>query len=378
MQLTEEQAMIRKTVRKFALEEVEPLAIEIDRDHRFPLETMKKMAELGLLGINIPEEYGGAGMDDLCYTIAVEELGRVCGSTGLTLAAHISLCTYPIFAFASEEQKRKYVPDLAAGRWMGAFGLTEPNAGSDAGGTQTVAVKKGDGYIVNGAKLFITNAMNAGTFIVTAVTEKGIGTRGISAFIMERDYPGFSVKKGDEKLGMRGSDWGELIFEDAEVPAENLIGKEGEGFKLFMKTLDGGRISIGALALGIAQGALDKAVKYARERIQFDKPIIEHQAIAFKLAEMATKIEAARHLVYDAARRKVAGEPFSLQSAYAKLFASEIAMEVTSDAIQIHGGYGYIRDYHVERYWRDAKLCTIGEGTSEIQKLVISKFLARS
>ncbi len=377
MQLTEEQAMIRETVRKFALEEVEPLAIEIDRDHIFPEKTVEKMAEMGLLGINISEEFGGAGMDDMCYTIAVEELGRVCGSTGLTLAAHISLCTYPLFAFASEEQKRKYVPDLAKGRFLGAFGLTEPNAGSDAGGTQTVAVKKGDTYVLNGSKIFITNAQHAGTFIITALTEKGIGTRGISAFIVERDIPGFKVNKGDEKLGMRGSDWGELYFEDAAIPAENLIGKEGEGFRMFMKTLDGGRISIGALALGIAQGALDKALKYAKERVQFDKPIIEQQAIAFKLAEMATKIEAARHLVYDAAQRKIAGQPFSLQSAYAKLFASEIAMEVTSEAIQIHGGYGYTRDYHVERYWRDAKLCTIGEGTSEIQKLVIARTLAK-
>ena len=377
MQLTEEQAMIRETVRKFALEEVEPLAIEIDRDHIFPEKTVEKMAEMGLLGINISEEFGGAGMDDMCYTIAVEELGRVCGSTGLTLAAHISLCTYPLFAFASEEQKRKYVPDLAKGRFLGAFGLTEPNAGSDAGGTQTVAVKKGDTYVLNGSKIFITNAQHAGTFIITALTEKGIGTRGISAFIVERDIPGFKVNKGDEKLGMRGSDWGELYFEDAAIPAENLIGKEGEGFRMFMKTLDGGRISIGALALGIAQGALDKALKYAKERVQFDKPIIEQQAIAFKLAEMATKIEAARHLVYDAAQRKIAGQPFSLQSAYAKLFASEIAMEVTSEAIQIHGGYGYTRDYHVERYWRDAKLCTIGEGTSEIQKLVIARALSK-
>jgi len=377
MQLTEEQAMIRETVRKFALEEVEPLAIEIDRDHIFPEKTVAKMAEMGLLGINISQEFGGAGMDDMCYTIAVEELGRVCGSTGLTLAAHISLCTYPIYAFASDEQKRKYVPDLAKGRFLGAFGLTEPNAGSDAGGTQTVAVKKGDTYVLNGSKIFITNAQHAGTFIITAVTEKGIGTRGISAFIVERDTPGFKVNKGDEKLGMRGSDWGELYFEDAPIPAENLIGKEGEGFKMFMKTLDGGRISIGALALGIAQGALDKALKYAKERVQFDEAIIEQQAIAFKLAEMSTKIVAARHLVYDAARRKIAGEPFSLQSAYAKYFASEIAMEVTSEAIQIHGGYGYTRDYHVERYWRDAKLCTIGEGTSEIQKLVIARTLAK-
>ncbi len=376
MELTEEQRMMQDTVRRFALKEVEPLAIEIDRDHRFPVETKEKMAEMGILGICIPEEYGGAGMDDLSYYIAVEELGRVCGSTGLTLAAHISLCTYPLYAFASEEQKRKYVPDLARGKHLGAFGLTEPNAGSDAGGTQTVAVKKGDRYVLNGSKIFITNGNYAGTFIITAVTEKGIGTRGISAFIVERDTPGFTVRKGDEKLGMRGSDWAELVFEDAEVPAENLLGKEGEGFKLFMKTLDGGRVSIGALALGIAQGALDKSLKYAKERVQFGKPIIEHQAVAFKLADMATQVVAARHLIYNAARMKMAGKPYSLESSYAKLFASEVAVHVASEAIQIHGGYGYISDYHVERYWRDAKLCTIGEGTSEIQRLVISRILS--
>lgn len=376
MELTEEQRMMQETMRRFALDEVEPLAIEIDRDHRFPVETKEKMAELGILGICIPEEYGGAGMDDLSYYIAVEELGRVCGSTGLTLAAHISLCTYPLFAFASDAQKKKYVPDLARGKFLGAFGLTEPNAGSDAGGTQTTAVKKGDCYVLNGSKIFITNGNHAGTFIITAVTEKGIGTRGISAFIVERDTPGFTVREGDEKLGMRGSDWAELVFEDAEIPAENLMGEEGGGFKIFMQTLDGGRVSIGALALGIAQGALDKSLKYAKERIQFGRPIIEHQAISFKLADMATQIEAARHLVYNAARLKMAGKPYSLESSYAKLFASETAMNAASEAIQIHGGYGYTTDYHVERYWRDAKLCTIGEGTSEIQRLVISRFLA--
>ncbi len=377
LDLTEEQSMIRNMVRRFAREEVEPLAIEIDRDHRFPEETAKRLAELGLTGVNIPEKYGGAGMDELCYYIAVEELGRVCGSTGLTLAAHISLCTYPIYAYASEEQRRKYLPDLASGKFLGAFGLTEPNAGSDAGGTQTTAVRDGDQYILNGAKIFITNAMHAGTFIVTAKTSKEKGTRGISAFIVERDTPGFTVNKGPEKLGMRGSDWGELVFENAPVPAENLLDKEGQGFKIFMKTLDGGRISIGALALGIAQGALDKALAYAKTRVQFDVPIIEHQGVGFKLADMATQIEAARHLVYHAARLKMAGRPFTLESAYAKLFASEIAMRATSDAIQIHGGYGYTESFQVERYYRDAKLCTIGEGTSEIQRLVIARTLAK-
>lgn len=377
IELTEEQQMIRDTVRRFALEHVEPLAIEIDRDHRFPEETAEKMAELGLMGICIPEEYGGAGMDDLCYYIAVEELGRVCGSTGLTLAAHISLCTYPIFAFASQAQREKYLPDLASGKFFGAFGLTEPNAGSDAGGTQTTAKKDKDKYILNGTKIFITNAEHAGTFIVTARTDSSPGVKGITAFIVERDTPGFTVNKGPEKLGMRGSDWGELVFEGAPVPAENIMGSEGGGFKLFMQTLDGGRISIGALALGIAQGAFDKALAYAKTRIQFDAPLIEHEGIAFKLAEMHANIEAARHLVYGAARLKMAEKPFTKESAVCKLFASEIAMKAASEAIQIHGGYGYTTEYHVERYYRDAKLCTIGEGTSEIQKLVISRWLAK-
>ncbi|MBU0755926.1 MAG: acyl-CoA dehydrogenase [Planctomycetes bacterium] len=377
MELTEEQLMIREQVRRFALEEVEPLAIDRDRNHSFSEDIARQMAEMGLMGICIPEEFGGAGMDDLCYYIAVEELGRVCGSTGLTLAAHISLCTYPLYAFASEEQSRKYVPDLAAGKHFGAFGLTEPNAGSDAGGTQTSAKKEGDHYILNGTKIFITNASYSQTFIVTAQTDKSKGVKGISAFIVERNAPGFSVNHGPEKLGMRGSDWGELVFENTPVPAENLVGAEGEGFKLFMKTLDGGRISIGALALGIAQGALDKAQAYAKTRVQFGKPIIEHQGVGFKLADMATNIEAARHLVYNAARLKMAKKPFSKEAAMAKLYASEIAMKATSDAIQIHGGYGYTIDYHVERYYRDAKLCTIGEGTSEIQKLVIARMLAK-
>jgi alkylation response protein AidB-like acyl-CoA dehydrogenase len=296
----------------------------------------------------------------------------------LTLAAHISLCTYPIYAYASEEQKKKYLPALASGKTFGAFGLTEPNAGSDAGGTQTTAVRRGDHYVLNGTKIFITNANYSNTFIVTAKTEKAEGSRGITAFIVERDMSGFTVNKGPEKMGMRGSDWGELVFENTEVPAENILGKEGEGFKIFMKTLDGGRISIGALALGIAQGALDKSTAYAKERVQFGKPIINHEGIGFKIAEMAANVEAARHLVYNAARLKMAKKPYTKESAIAKLFASEIAMRAACDAIQIHGGYGYSVEYHVERYWRDAKLCTIGEGTSEIQKLVIARLLAKS
>ncbi|MHC4945777.1 MAG: acyl-CoA dehydrogenase family protein [Planctomycetota bacterium] len=378
MELSEEQLMMRETVRRFALEEVEPTAIERDREHKFSEEIAAMMAEMGLMGICIPEEYGGAGMDDLCYYIAVEELGRVCGSTGLTLAAHISLGTYPIYAWASEEQRKKYVPDLAAGKHFGAFGLTEPNAGSDAGGTQAMALRKGDRYVLNGTKIFITNALHSKTFIVTAKTDKSKGTSGITAFIVERDAPGFAINEGPEKLGMRASEWGELVFDNVEVPVENVMGEEGDGFKVFMKTLDGGRISIGALALGIAQGALDKAVEYAKMRVQFGKPIIEHQGVGFKLADMAANIEAARLLVYNAARLKMAKKPFSKEAAIAKLFASEMAVKAASDAIQIHGGYGYSVEYQVERYYRDAKLCTIGEGTSEIQKLVIARTLAKS
>lgn len=376
--LTDEQQMIRETVRKFALEEIEPIAAEIDETRRFPMETWRKMAELGLCGIPISEEYGGAGLDTLSYIIAVEEISRVCASTGLTLAAHVSLGTYPIYAWGSESLKRKYVPALASGEELGGYGLTEPGAGSDSGGTKTTAVRKGDRYVLNGRKCFITNATYAKSLICTAVTDPSKGAKGISAFVVERAFPGFSIEKGEVKLGMRGSDWASLVFEDCEVPAENVVGPEGEGFKTFMKTLDGGRISIGALALGIAQGAMDKAVAFANERVTFGKKLHEHQAVAFKLADMAVQVEAARHLVYHAARLKDAGRPFGRESAIAKLYASEAAMKVAYDAIQIYGGNGYSREYPVERYLRDAKLCTIGEGTSEIQRLVISRALLKS
>jgi butyryl-CoA dehydrogenase len=373
--LTDDQLAIREMVRDFAINEVEPIAAEVDENSRFPEETFKKMAELGITGVPFPEEYEGAGAGYVSYAITVEEISRVCGSTGLSLAAHTSLGTAPIYEHASDAQRRKYVPDLASGRKLGAFGLTEPNAGSDAGGTQTTAVRKGDHYVVNGTKIFITNANYASTFIITAVTDKTKGTHGISAFIVEKGAPGFKLGKKDEKLGTRGSDWAELIFEDCKVPAENLVGKEGDGFVFFMKTLDGGRISIGAMALGIAQGALDKSLAYAQERVQFGKPIIKFGAIQEKLATMATEIEAARHLVYGAARLKDAHKPFSQQAAMGKLFASEVAVRAAREAIQIYGGNGFSREYPVERYYRDAKLCEIGEGTSEIQRLVIARNL---
>lgn len=328
---------------------------------------------MGLTGIPFPAECGGAGMDNLSYILTVEELARACGSTALTLAAHVSLGTYPIFAFGTDEQREKYVPPLATGEVLGSFGLTEPNAGSDAGGTEATAVRKNGHYLLNGTKVFITNANIGDTFIVTARTSKGEGSRGISAFIVEKAFPGFRCGQKLEKLGTRGSDWSELIFEDCEIPAENLVGGEGEGFKVFMKTLEGGRISIGAMALGLAQGAYERAMKYSKERTTFGKPIAEHQAIRFKLADMAVQITASRHLVYEAARLKDAGLPYGTQAAMAKLHASETAMKVCFDAIQVLGGYGYSAEYEVERYWRDAKLTTIGEGTSEIQRLIIAR-----
>ena len=374
-ELTGEQQMIRDMVREFAREKVEPRAAEIDRNSRFPTETFAEMAELGLMGLPVPEAYGGAGADYLTYVIAIEELARVCGSTALGLAAHTSLVCLPITLFGSEAQKQRYLPDLASGRVMGAYGLTEPNAGSDAGGTQTKAVREGDRYRVNGSKIFITNANVASTFIATAITGPGEGTKGISAFIFQKDTPGFSLGGKDEKMGMRGSDWGTLQFDNAEIPVENRLGAEGEGFRYFMQTLDSGRISIGSLAVGIAQGALDKALRYARERRQFGKTLSEFQAIQFMLADMAMEIEAARLLVYNAARLKMAGKPFSREASMAKLFSSEVAMRAANHAIQIHGGYGYTKDFPVERYLRDAKLCEIGEGTSEIQRMVIARSL---
>jgi alkylation response protein AidB-like acyl-CoA dehydrogenase len=371
--LTEEQCMVQEMVRDFAREKVAPRATEIDENHRFPTETWKEIVDLGLPGIPFPEEVGGSNGGTLAYILAVEEISRVCGSTGLTLAAHVSLGTYPIHAWGGDSLRELYVPKLVAGEYMGAYGLTEPNAGSDSGGTETTAVLKGDEYVLNGRKCFCTNATYSGTFIVTAVTDKSLGPKGISAFVVPRDTPGLSLEKGEKKLGMRGSDWASVVFEDAHIPRDHLLGPEGQGFATFMKTLEGGRISIGALGLGIAQGAYDCALRHAQEREAFGKPLAKQQAVAFKLANMAVEIEAARHLVYQSARLKDAGAAFGTAASIGKLYSSEVAMRVTYDAIQIFGGYGYSREYPVERMWRDAKLCTIGEGTSEIQRLIISR-----
>jgi len=373
LDLSEDQQMIRDMVREFAAKEVAPLAAEIDETHTFSVQTWEKIVALGLPGIPFPEEFGGSGGGTLDYMLAVEELAKVCASTALSFAAHVSLGTYPIYAWGDDELKRAYVPKLVSGEYMGAYGLTEPGAGSDSGGTRTSAVLDGDEWVLNGRKCFITNANYAGTFICTAVTEKGIGVRGISAFVVPRDTSGFSLEKGEVKLGMRGSDWASLVFESARVPRNHLLGPKGEGFITFMKTLDGGRISIGALALGIAEGAYECARQYAQEREAFGKTLSGQQAVQFKLADMAVQIEAARHLVYHAARIKDTGASYTQEAAMAKLYASEAAMRVTYDAIQIYGGYGYSREYPVERMWRDAKLCTIGEGTSEVQRIVIAR-----
>ena len=375
--LTDDQRMIRDMVRDFAESEVAPLAAEVDEHHRFEIATWKRIVELGLPGIPFDESVGGSNGGTLAYIIAVEELARVCGSTALTLAAHVSLGTYPIYAWGGERLKQEYVPRLISGEFMGAYGLTEPNAGSDSGGTQTTARLEGNQWVLNGRKCFCTNANYAGSFIVTAVTDRSLGSRGISAFVVPRSVKGFSVEPGEKKLGMRGSDWGSPVFEDAHVPKDHLLGPPEDGFKTFMKTLDGGRISIGALSLGIAVGAFECALKYAQQREAFGAPLSELQAVQFKLANMALDIEAARHLVYHSARLKDAGQRYSKEAAMGKLFASECAMRVTYDAIQIYGGMGYSREYPVERMWRDAKLCVIGEGTSEIQRLVIARSILR-
>ena len=373
LDLTEDQRMIRDMVREFAESEVAPLAEEIDANHRFPVETWKKIVDLGLPGIPFPEELGGSGGDTLAYVLAVEEISKVCGSTGLTLAAQVSLGTYPIYAWGGDKLRNEYVPRLIAGEYMGAYGLTEPEAGSDSGGTLTTAVKDGDSWVLNGRKCFCTNANYAGTFIITAVTDPSLGAKGISAFVVPKDIEGFFVEPGEKKLGMRGSDWASLVFQDARIPEDHLLGPPEEGFKTFMKTLDGGRISIGALSLGIAEGAYECAKRYASEREAFGGPLSQLQAVRFKIANMALDIEASRHLVYHAARLKDSGQPFSNEAAMAKLHASECAMRVTYDAIQIYGGMGYSREYPVERMWRDAKLCVIGEGTSEVQRIIIAR-----
>jgi len=379
-ELTEEQGRLRDMLREFADQEIAPKAARYDEANEFPWDNIKKMRDLGLFGMVFPEEYGGQGLDTLSYAIAVEHISRACASTGITLAAHVSLGTSPIYNFGTEAQKRKYLPALCSGEKLAAFGLTEPEAGSDAGGTKTRAVLEGNTYTVNGRKIYITNGSVSGTAVFTAVTTPGIGVQGISAFIIEKGTPGFSAGTREKKLGHRASDTVELLFENVKLPKENLLekdGKEGQGFKQFMKTLDGGRISIGAMSVGIAQASLDAALKYARERRQFGKAIAEFQAIQLLLADMATGIEAARLLVYQTARLKDRGLPFTRQSAMAKLLASTVAMKAADTAIQIHGGAGYMTDHPVERYFRDAKLMEIGEGTSQIQKLVIARELIR-
>ncbi|MCA1320323.1 acyl-CoA dehydrogenase [Bacillus tianshenii] len=375
--LSEEHEMIRKMVRDFAKNEVEPTAAERDEEERFDMEIFRKMADLGLTGIPFPEEYGGIGSDYLAYCIAVEELSRVCASTGVTLSAHTSLASWPIYKYGTEEQKQKYLVPLAQGTSIGGYGLTEPGSGSDAGGMRTTAKLDGDHYVLNGSKIFITNGGIADIYVVFAVTDPSSKHKGTSAFIIESGFEGFSVGKKEKKLGIRSSPTTEIIFEDCHVPVENMLGAEGEGFKIAMTTLDGGRNGIAAQAVGIAQGALDAAVGYAKERVQFGKPIAAQQGVSFKLADMATSVEASRLLTYQAAWRESEGLSYGKESAMSKLFAGDTAMKVTTEAVQVFGGYGYTKDYPVERYMRDAKITQIYEGTQEIQRLVISRMLTK-
>ncbi|WLR48892.1 acyl-CoA dehydrogenase [Halobacillus litoralis] len=375
--LTEEQEMLRKMVRDFAKNEVEPTAAARDEEERFDREIFNKMAELGLTGIPWPEEYGGIGSDFVSYVIAVEELSRVCASTGVTLSAHISLASWPIYKFGTEEQKQKYLTQLASGEALGAYALSEPGAGSDVSSMRTQAKLDGDHYVLNGSKVWITNGGVADIYVVFAKTDPNEGNRGISAFIVEKDTPGFTTGKKEKKLGIRSSPTTELIFEDCKIPKENLLGEKGKGFKVAMMTLDGGRNGIAAQAVGIAQGALDESVNYAKEREQFGKPIAHLQGISFKLADMATEIEASRLLTYQAAYLESEGLPYSKASAMAKLFAGDTAMKVTTEAVQVHGGYGYTKDYPVERYMRDAKITQIYEGTQEIQRLVVGRMVTQ-
>ena len=375
--LTKEQELVRQMVRDFAVNEVKPIAAEIDVTERFPMENVKKMGELGMMGIPFSIEFGGAGGDVLSYIIAVEELSKVCATTGVILSAHTSLCASLINENGTPAQKEKYLRDLCTGNKIGAFGLTESGAGTDAAGQQTTAVLDGDNYILNGSKIFITNGGVADTFIIFAMTDKSKGTKGISAFIVEKGFQGFSIGKKEDKLGIRASSTTELIFENCIVPKENLIGREGKGFGIAMKTLDGGRIGIAAQALGIAEGALDEAIKYMKERKQFGRPIAAFQGLQWMVAEMSTKIEAARFLVYKAAWLKENKQPYSIDAARAKLYAAEVAMDVTTKAVQLFGGYGYTKEYPVERMMRDAKITEIYEGTSEVQKMVISGSLLK-
>ncbi|MBU5256019.1 acyl-CoA dehydrogenase [Tissierella praeacuta] len=370
--LTKEQQMVRDVMKEFTEKEVKPIAADIDETERFPRETVDKMAKYNMLGIPFPVEYGGAGGDELAYAIAVEELSKACATTGVILSAHTSLGCWPIYKYGTEEQKQKYLIPLAKGEHLGAFGLTEPNAGTDAAGQQTTAILDGDNYILNGSKIFITNGGQADTYIIFAMTDKSKGTRGISAFIVEKEREGFSIGKIEEKMGIRASATAELIFQNCRIPKENLLGKEGEGFKIAMSTLDGGRIGIASQALGIAAGALDETVKYLKERQQFGRPLSKFQGIQWMVADMATEIEAARLLVYRAAYNKANNLPYNKEAAMAKLFAANCAMNVTTKCVQLFGGYGYTKDYPMERMMRDAKITEIYEGTSQVQQMVIA------
>ena len=366
--------LFRQMIREFVEKEVKPLATELDEEERFPVETVKKMAEIGIMGIPIPTQYGGAGGDNLMYAMAVEELSKACGTTGVVVSAHTSLGSWPILKFGTEAQKQKYLPKMASGEWIGAFGLTEPNAGTDASGQQTIAVfdEATQEWVINGSKIFITNAGYAHVYVIFAMTDKSKGVKGISAFIIEAGTPGFSIGKKEKKLGIRGSATCELIFEDVRLPKENLLGDLGKGFKIAMMTLDGGRIGIASQALGLAQGALDEAVQYVKERKQFGRALSKFQNTAFQLANLEVKVEAARLLVYKAAWKESNHLPYTVDAARAKLFAAETAMEVTTKAVQLFGRYGYTREYPVERMMRDAKITEIYEGTSEVQRMVIS------
>ena len=372
--LSKEELLLQQMLREFAENEVKPLAQEVDEEERFPAETVKKMAKLGMMGMYFPKEYGGQGASYLSYVMAVEELSKVCGTTGVILSAHTSLCANPIYDFGTEAQKKKYLPKLCSGEWLGAFGLTEPGAGTDAGGVKTMAVldEKGENYILNGSKIFITNAGYADVFIIIAMTDRTRGQRGLTAFIVERTFPGFSVGPHEKKMGIRGSSTCELIMENCIVPKENLLGTENRGVNLAMATLNGGRIGIAAQALGLAEGALAATIAYTKERKQFGKSIFKQQNTQFQLADMTAKTEAAKWLVYKAAMTKQAGQNYAVDAAKAKLIAAETAMEVTTKAVQLFGGYGYTRDYPVERMMRDAKITEIYEGTSEVQRMVIA------
>jgi butyryl-CoA dehydrogenase len=376
-ELTDEQQLIRDAVREFAEAEVTPIAAELDRDHRFPYELLPKLAEMNLMGMPYPEKEGGAGADYVSYVIAIEEISRACASTGIIVSAHTSLATWPIFKFGTQDQKDQYLHDLASGRRLGAFALTEPGAGTDAAAGTATATPQADGYALNGSKMFITNAPYAEVYIVFAKTDPERGPRGMSAFVVEKDTPGFSVGEAEHKLGIRGSSTPPIYFSDCRLPREALLGAEGDGFKIAMATLDGGRIGVSAQALGIAQAALDAAVAYAKERVQFGKPIANLQAIQWMIADMSTEVDAARLLVYRAASCVDNGRPYSTEGAMAKLFASETATRVAGKAIQIHGGYGYTESYSVERNYRDAKITELYEGTSEVQRMVIARSALR-